>query len=359
MDDSVHHLVEEGTLHAQELAVAGGPAQQTAQHVAPTLVGGQDAVADHHDGGTDMVGDDPQAHVRLVAFTVVSAGDLTDLVGDIHDGIHVEEGVDVLANAGQTLQAHAGVDVLVEHLGVVALAVVDELREDVVPHLDIPVAVAAHRAAGLAAAMLLAAVIIYLGAGTAGAGAVLPEVVLLTEAEDPVSGNADVLVPDLKSLVVIQVDGGIQTVLLQAYHLGEELPAEGNGFLLEVVTEGEVAQHLKVGAVTVSLSDVLDVAGADALLAGGDAVAGGLLLPGEPGLHGSHAGVDEQQALVVGRGDQGKAGQTQMSLAFKVAQEHLPQLVESMIGMCHSVFPPKFISFRMVLHAWTNGLPGG
>ena len=151
--------------------MTGGPTQQTAQHIAPALVGGQDAIADHHDRGTDVVGDDPQAHVRLVAFAVVGARDLTDLVGDVHDGIHVEEGVDVLANAGQTLQTHAGVDILVEHLGVVALAVVDELREDVVPHLDIPVAVAAHRAAGLAAAMLLAAVIIHLGAGTAGAGA--------------------------------------------------------------------------------------------------------------------------------------------------------------------------------------------
>ena len=203
--------------------------------------------------------------------------------------------------------------------------------------------------------MLLAAVIVHLGAGTAGTGTVLPEVVLLAEAEDPLGGDADVLVPDLKGLIVVQVDGGVQPVLLQAYHLGEELPAEGDGLLLEIVPKGEVSQHLKVGAVAVGLADVLDVAGADALLAGGDAVPGGLLLPGEPGLHGSHAGVDEQQALVIGRGDQGKAGQTQMTLAFKVAQEHLPQLVESMIGMCHSVFPPKFISFRMVLRVWTNG----
>ena len=46
------------------------------------------------------------------------------------------------------LQAHAGVDVLVLHLGVVALAVVDKLGEHVVPHLDVTVAVTAHGAAG-------------------------------------------------------------------------------------------------------------------------------------------------------------------------------------------------------------------
>ena len=44
---------------------------------------------------------------------------------------------------GQTLQTHAGVDVLLGQLGVVALAVVVELGEDVVPDLHIAVAVAA------------------------------------------------------------------------------------------------------------------------------------------------------------------------------------------------------------------------
>ena len=73
---------------------------------------------------------------------------------------------------------------------------------------------------------------------------------------------------------------------------GQEFPRPGNGLLLEIVAEGEVAQHLKIGAVAVGMADVLNIAGADALLAGGDTVAGGLLLPGEPGLHGGHAGVD-------------------------------------------------------------------
>ena len=60
-----------------------------------------------------------------------------------------------------------------------AVAVVVELGEHVVPDLDVPVAVAAHGAAGLAAAVLRSTVIVDLGAGAAGAGAVLPEVVRL------------------------------------------------------------------------------------------------------------------------------------------------------------------------------------
>ena len=91
-------------------------------------------------------------------------------------------------------------------------AIVIELGEDVVPDLHITVAVTADGAAGLAAAVLRAAVIVYLRAGAAGTCAVLPEVILLAEAEDTLGGDADLLVPNLKGLIVIDIDGGIETV---------------------------------------------------------------------------------------------------------------------------------------------------
>ena len=39
-----------------------------------------------------MVGDDPEADVDFGALLVLGPGDSADLVGDVHDGIHVEEG---------------------------------------------------------------------------------------------------------------------------------------------------------------------------------------------------------------------------------------------------------------------------
>ena len=149
-----------------------------------------------------MVGDDAQGDVARVALAVVRAGDLADLVGDVHDGIDVKQGVDILADHRQTLQTHAGVDVLLLELGVVAVTVVVELGKDVVPHLNIAVAVAADRAAGLTAAVLRAAVVVNFGAGAAGAGAMLPEVILLAEAEDALGGDADLVTPDGEGLVV-------------------------------------------------------------------------------------------------------------------------------------------------------------
>ena len=337
MHHRVHHLIQERLVDAQQLAVAGGAAQQTAQHIAAALVAGQDAVADHECGGADVVGDDAQAHVPLLRLAVVGAGQLADLVGDVHNGIHIEQAVHVLAHAGQTLQTHTGVDVLLLQLGVVVVAVVVELAEHVVPDLDIAVAVAAHGAAGLAAAVLRAAVVVDLRAGAAGAGAVLPEVVLLAEAEDLLGGDADLIVPDVPRLVILQIDGGIQPVGLQTHPLraGQELPAPRDGLVLEIVAEGEVAQHLKIGAVAGGLAHVLDIAGADALLAGADAAAGRLLLPLEPGLHRGHARVDEQDGFVV-LGYQRKAGQAQMAFCLEELQEQLPQLIQAVIGMAHS-----------------------
>ena len=265
----------------------------------------------------------------FVALAVVRAGYLAHPVGDVHDGVDVEEAGHVLADAGQALEAHAGVDVLVRELGVVALAVGVELGEDVVPDLDIAVAVAADGAVGLAAAVLLAAVVVDLAAGAAGAGAVLPEVVLAAEAEDALGRDADLVAPYGEGLVVVLKDARVEPVGVHADPVGagEELPAPGDGLVLEVVAEGEVAQHLEEGAVARGLADVVDVAGADALLAGADAPARRDLLAGEVGLERRHAGVYQQQRGVVLRHER-KARQAQVSLGFEKAQEHLPQLVE-------------------------------
>ena len=328
--DHVHDLIQERLVDAEELAVARRAAQQTAQHVAAALVRRQDAVRDHHDGGADMVGDDAQGHIGLVAVAIVRAGDLADLVGDVHDGVHIEERIHALADNGQTLEAHAGVDVLLNEVRVVAVAVVVKLGKDVVPDLHITVAVAAGRAVRLTAAVFLAAVKIDLRAGAARAGAMLPEVIVLAEAGDAALGDANLVAPDIKCLVVLFIHGRVQPLGVEAdpVRARQKLPRPGDGFMLEVVAEGEVAEHLKIRAVARGLADVFNVAGADALLAGADAVARRLLIALEVGLHRRHAGVDEQQARIILR-DEREARQAQVPLRLEKAQEHLAQFIQT------------------------------
>ena len=84
---------------------------------------------------------------------------------------------------------------------------------------NIPVTVTTYGTSLFAAAVLFSPVIINLRTGTAGAGTMLPEIVLLTETEDPLRRNTDLLIPNLKSLIIVLVNRRIQAVRIQPYHL--------------------------------------------------------------------------------------------------------------------------------------------
>ena len=81
---------------------------------------------------------------------------------------------------------------------------------------------------------------------------------------------------------------------------GQELPGPVDGLALEVVAEAEVAQHLEERHVARGLADVLDVAGADALLAGGGALEVGVAQAHELALELVHPGRREEHGRVVG-----------------------------------------------------------
>ena len=169
----------------------------------------------------------------------------------------------------------------------------------------------------------------------------LPEIVLLTETVDAVCRNADLLVPYLEGILIIQVNGRIEAVCRNAHTLCQELPGKVDGLTLEIVTEGKVAKHLEKGAVTSGLSDVFDVAGSNTLLAGGYTPSGRNLLSRKVRLQRSHTGIDQKQAVVIVR-NQRKALHLQMSLFLKEIQEHSSQLIDTIFLHlknlpCHSI----------------------
>ena len=322
------NLGQERVVDAEQLAMACRTAQQTAQDVTTALIGRDNAVADHHNGRTDMVGDNTQRNIGLFTVAVVLARDFGYLVGDVAHSVDIEQRADALHHAGQALKAHTSINILLLEFGVIAVAVVVKLGKYVVPDLHIAVTVAADRAARLAAAVLWAAVVVDLRTRTARTRTVLPEVVLLTKAEDALSRDTDVFVPNFKCFVVIHIDGRVQPVRINAdpFRTGQELPAPGNRFLFEVIAKGEVAQHFKERAVARGFAHVFDITRADALLAGRHAMARRLLLAGKIRLHRRHARIDQQKRRVVLR-DERKARQAEMSLGLEKFQVHLAQLI--------------------------------
>ena len=96
-----------------------------------------------------MVGDDTDGDVILGVLTVGLTGNVLHMVQHALNGIHLKQVAHALHHAGQTLQAHAGIDVGACQTLVVALAVGIELAEHQVPDLHIAVAVTAHAAGRL------------------------------------------------------------------------------------------------------------------------------------------------------------------------------------------------------------------
>ena len=146
-------------------------------------------------------------------------------------------------------------------------------------------------------------------------------------------GNADLILPDVEGLLVSLVDGGPQEIFGDLHDLGQKFPREFDGFFLEIIAEGKVAEHFKIGTVASGLPHALQVGSSDTLLTGGHAAAGRFFFSGEILLHGSHAGVDEEKRFVVD-GNQRITGQTEMSLAFKIREELLANFIQTPAVHC-------------------------
>ncbi len=348
-----HQLVEERGAGAQLVAVADGAAGDAAQHVAAAFVAGDDAVGDGERAGADVVGDDLQrGAVGVEAFATRSSDSRTGGRQQVLEQVDLVVAVLALQHRGDALQAHAGVHRRLGQRVHHAVFGAVELHEDVVPDLDVAVAVFVRAARG-AAGDLGAVVVEDLGAGAAGAGvAHHPEVVghvaaalVVADAHDALGGHAHHLVPDFVGLVVFLVDGDPELFFRQLELLGQQAPGELDGVVLEVVTEREVAQHLEEGVVARGVADVVQVvvlaAGADALLRGRGAAVGALVETQEHVLELVHARVGEQQRGVVARHH--RAGRHDgVALGLEVLQEGLADVC----GFHAAAFGGRRFGFR-------------
>src|ERR1700737_337178 len=84
----------------------------------------------------------------------------------------------------------------------------------------------------------------------------LPEIVLLIQAENPLFRNARHLLPEQAGIVVFAEDRDVQFILGQAEIFRDQLPREVDCFGLEVISEGEITEHLEKGEVPARVTDV-------------------------------------------------------------------------------------------------------
>ena len=99
------------------------------------------------------------------------------------------------------------------------------------------------------------------------------------------------------------VDGDEELLAVQPEFPGNQVPGKFNGVLLEIVAEGEVAEHLEEGVVACRIADIFEVivfaAGPNAFLRCHRPVVPARLEAGEQVLELHHAGIGEHQCRVV------------------------------------------------------------
>ena len=295
---------QERLLEAQLHAVARGAPEDAAQHVAPPLVARQHPVGEQEADGAEVVGDHPHGHVGVRVPAVVAPGRAGHRLEHRAEQVRVVVRVDSLQHGGDPLQPGAGIDRRVGKRLAAAVLVPLELHEDEVPDLEIAARLAAFVPADLGLAGRR--VDEDLAARTAGARlAHRPEVVLLAAAQDPLRRQAGDPQPQVLGLVVLLEHGGEEVFGPEPPRPGDEFPGGSDRLLLEVVAEGEVAQHLEERVVARARADVLQVvvlAGHPQALLGGHRPRRLRLFDAEEEvLELDHPGVDEQQGRIVAR----------------------------------------------------------
>ena len=305
-------------------------AHDPAQHVAAAFVRRQHAVGDQERRRAQMIGDHAQRGLLLALR--IGAGQFGDGADQRDEQIDVVIVVLALQHGGDALQPRAGIDRgLRQRIARAALELL-ELHEHEIPDLDEAVAVLLRRARR-AAPDLVAMVVEDFRTGPARTGvAHLPEIVGAGDADDAQLRQARDLLPEIERLVVVDIDGRRQLVLRQAEFLGDQIPGQLDGAILEIVAEREIAEHLEEGVMPRGVADIVEVvvlaAGAHAFLRGGGALIGPLLDAGEDVLELHHAGIGEHQRRVVAR-HQRRRRHDLVAVVGKEVQKSRPDLVNA------------------------------
>jgi len=178
---------------------------------------------------------------------VLDARLLLDPVHDQPEPVGVEDRLGLLEQHRATLEPEPRVDVLLRKRRQRAALVEVVLHEHEVPELEETLAaLAAGRAVGFAAAVLLAAVVVEFGARATRAGCAgrAPEVLRSRESDDPVARDALAQPAADSFFVLAETELGVtgehgrpDPLGLELHLLGGELPGKIDGAILEVVAE--------------------------------------------------------------------------------------------------------------------------
>ena len=233
------------------------PSQDPPQDVAPAEIRRIDAVGYREREGPYVIGDHAVWRA-LGPLRVGGAGDPLGFPDQRHEEIGVIVGIDSLENGQYPLEAHSRVDVFAGKRFQASVFLPVVLHEDQVPELK--KALAFHGGVLLRWVHVFPEVVMNLRTGATGAlSPHFPEIVLFAEPQNPRRIHPHLVLPDIKGLVVIPVNGYPEPLLRKPVDLGYELPGPHYGLFFEIVAEGEIAEHLEEGVMPPRVPHVVEV----------------------------------------------------------------------------------------------------
>jgi hypothetical protein len=340
-DQHVGQLVQKRLGDSEAFPVAHRAPHDLPEHVTAPFVARQHAVRDEERHGPQVVGHHARGDCRrLHRRRERRGGSLlpapgVDGVQDRLEDVGVVVGQRALLDGRDPLQTHTGVDGRLRQRHQPAVGLTVELHEHVVPDLDVAVAVAGRaKADRRIARQVVAAEEMNLGAPAARPHiAHRPEVVGRAEFSYAFGGQeiqpSRVRVVVARDAVLALEDRRVERFSRQRPLARQQLPGESDGVVLEVVAEGEVAEHLEERVVAQRRPDVVEVvvlaAHPHALLRRRRARVPALLAAQEHVLELVHPGVGEEQRRVA-VGDQRRAGDDAVAVALEVLEEGATKL---------------------------------
>ena len=315
--------------HAELHCVPERTADEPSQDIALIDIGGGYApgVAEQEGCGTDMIRNNAECLDRIGIILIILAGKLGYLCKDINKCIGIIDALSSLKGRNRPFKAHAGIYVLLFKGTQRLVDGLEVFHEYVIPDFKI-LAAGAGRIAALAA-LFLARIEEYLGIGAAGTARTGdPPVMLCAEIEDMGGIHAHfdpaIMGIGITGRILIALEAGeIQPVLVDSEPLliGEQLPAPGNGFLLKIIAERPVPEHLEEGQMA-CVADRINITGTDAFLDVGKPLAGRMSRTHEIGYQGMHACGGKKDSGII-FGDQGSGRNNGMSFRTEKLKKEL------------------------------------
>ena len=109
-----------------------------------------------------MVCNNTQRNICLMIYSVLLAGEVTYMISQCFHCINIKHGIYILYDTGKTLKSHTCINVLLDQVCIVAVSVIVELAEYVIPDLHVTVTLTPYCTSRFSTSVFFSTVIVNL-----------------------------------------------------------------------------------------------------------------------------------------------------------------------------------------------------